>query len=99
MTLVCAGVGLPAARLLPAPPFRARLLVAPTFGIAIVGAFATAAYRFGLSPGGSLAVVAVAAAAGLALEVRRWVAGARPAEEDGPRALLVGAGIWLGALV
>jgi hypothetical protein len=96
---VCAGVGIPAARLLPARAFGARLLLAPAFGTAILAVAVTLAYRFGVSPGTSLVVAGPVAVALVAAEVRAWLAGRRPDDAAEGRVLLVGAAAWLAALV
>ncbi len=96
LALVCTGVGIPVARLLPSPPFRWRLLLAPTLGIAILSVGINVAYRFGASPGASLVVAAATAVLLGALEIRRWIRGAAPEPGDPGtwRSLLAAVGAW-----
>lgn len=48
MSIVCGGIGLPVARLLPAR-FEWRLLTAPTFGLCVLSVLSPVTYQWGLS--------------------------------------------------
>jgi hypothetical protein len=49
MTLICAGIGLPLAELMPSVRFAWRRLLAPVLGFGVLSVIAPAAYRLGVS--------------------------------------------------
>lgn len=96
MLLVCSGIGLPVAALLP-PQFAGRMLVAPVLGLAILAAVAPGAYRVGISPLTLLLLGGAGAVASFVWWGRRLAADGSERAERRVALLVVAA--WLGVLV
>jgi hypothetical protein len=92
MFVVCGGIGLPVARLLP-QRFAWRVLIAPTLGYGVLAVAVPIAYRAGLSIRGFFFASLTIAVISIALHARRCVREARTASFDERRRikLIVGA--------
>jgi hypothetical protein len=91
MLIVCGGIGLPLARLLP-ERFEWRILTAPTFGLCVLAVLSPATYQWGLSVTAFFYGAVVVALASIGWHARELVAAAGSVDRRAAAWLLGG---WL----